>query len=333
MHFSHAFSAAMSFAAKWTSDIWPVVQAKYNHVLLQRTAKQDCATGVHYGTKVYDILPVKKEIRNVSCNLAFTDPIGNTILQKNISYATVERFAIDMYIDPVVTDDDQLAAPNDKDTSQNDGAAGRRAEKTLSSTKKWKIPDRVPRGYEIPIAITNQCVEPEKGRFRRMGLDVAVNATWLAMKWAIDDGNRAAEIALEKLMLDWPFDFYLFEGSEDEVEEQIMKHIINLPAATERLRDFCGLDTSNLMRIAGEVQELLKDQSQGKAIPSPEKVYQWLINPDNIKWGVYHVPSLRTIKDLLKNWDALKKNRQPWQSSTGRRHISVGITCSIILPK
>ena len=102
-------------------------------------------------------------------------------------------------------------------------------------------------------------------------------------------------------MLYWPFDFYLFEGSEGDVEEHIMKHIINLPAATERFRDFCGLDASNLMRIAGEVQELLRSQSTGKATPSPDKVHKWMMDPANIRWGLYHVPSLRTIKDMLKN--------------------------------
>ncbi len=94
-------------------------------------------------------------------------------------------------------------------------------------------------------------MEPENGKFRRLGLDVAVNATWLAMKWALDDGDGQAVHALEKLMLDWLFEFHLFEGKEEDIEVQIMKHIINLLAATERLRDFCGLDTGNLMRIAG----------------------------------------------------------------------------------
>ena len=108
----------------------------------------------------------------------------------------------------------------------------------------------MPRGYEIPIAINSKDAEPDRGKFIRLGLDVAVNATWLAMKWAIDDGNKDAEKALENLMLDWPFDFHLFEGTSEDVEEKIMKHIINLPAATERLRDSCGLDVGNLMRIA-----------------------------------------------------------------------------------
>ena len=165
----------------------------------------------------------------------------------------------------------------------------------------------MPKGYDIPIAITSNA-EPEKGKFKRMGLDVAVNATWLAMKWALDEGDEQAEQALEKLMLYWSFDFHFFEGTEEGIEEQIMKHIINLPAATERLRDFCGLDTGNLMRIAEEVQEHLRNQSTGKATPGPEKVHQWMIDPANIRWGLYHVPSLRTIKDMLKNWGAIKRN-------------------------
>ena len=141
----------------------------------------------------------------------------------------------------------------------------------------------MPRGFEIPIAIASREAEPEKGKFRRLGLDVAVNATWLAMKWALGEGNKEAEDALQKLMLDWPFDFHLFEGAEEDVEQQIMKHIINLPAATERVRDFCGLDTGNLMRIAGEVQELLRNQSTGKATPSHEQVHQWMTNPNKIR--------------------------------------------------
>ena len=89
----------MSFIARWSSDIWPAVQDKYTHVLAQRPARQDVATGQHYGQKLYEVLASKKEVRNVACNLAFTDPTGNTMLQKNISFVTVERFAIDMCVD------------------------------------------------------------------------------------------------------------------------------------------------------------------------------------------------------------------------------------------
>ena len=44
------------------------------------------------------------------------------------------------------------------------------------------------------------------------GLDVAVNGTWLAMKWALESADAAAIKALEDLILDWPFDFHLFDG-------------------------------------------------------------------------------------------------------------------------
>lgn len=129
----------MSFTAKWASDVWPKVQEKYKQVIAQRPAKQDTATGTHYGEKVYGVLADKKEVRNVCCNLAFTDPAANTVLQKDISFATVERLAIDMFVDTasVIPDDEQVAASAAADTSQvaEDGAGGRVAEKLLSAKK------------------------------------------------------------------------------------------------------------------------------------------------------------------------------------------------------
>ena len=126
----------MSFLEKWISDIWPAIEAKHRHVLAQRPTKQAIATGVHYGEKVYEFLPEKKEIRNVICNLAFTDLVENTMLQRDISFAAVERFALDMYIDlkeSATPGDDQVAASAATDTSQiaDDGAGGRLAEKIL----------------------------------------------------------------------------------------------------------------------------------------------------------------------------------------------------------
>ena len=41
-------------------------------------------------------------------------------------------------------------------------------------------------------------------------------------------GDSAAAEALSNLILDWPFDFILFEETEETTAEaQIMKHIIN----------------------------------------------------------------------------------------------------------
>ena len=130
----------MSFTEQWASDIWPALEEKYKYVLGKRPAKQDIATGTHYGEKVFQALPTKREVRNVSCNLAFTDPTGNTMLQKNISFATVERFAIDMYVD-VTHDDARVAESVAADTvTGEDGAGGSQAEKILSAAKKMEYP-------------------------------------------------------------------------------------------------------------------------------------------------------------------------------------------------
>lgn len=305
----------MSFVAKWKAEIWPVVEHKYNDLLQRRPAKQDTATGTHYGDKVYEVLATKKEIRNIACNLTWTNPVENTNLQCNISMATVERFALDMYVDTTAGQGQAAEAAVAGSAAMSAGeivgeseGVQRAAKDLLQSSKKaWKIPSRVPRGYEIQIAVVTTATEPPKGNFRRLGLDVVVNATWLAMKWALDSGDKAAEEALSTLIQDWPFDFILFEGTGAIAEAQIMKHIINMPAATERLRDFCGLDQGNLMRIAAEVRKLIESQSPGKLAASAHDVHTWMKNPDNIRWGLYHVPTLRTVKDLLRNWDSLNK--------------------------
>ena len=99
------------------------------------------------------------------------------------------------------------------------------------------------------------------------------------MKWAVESqvAARAAEEA----------------GTDPEA--QIMKHIINMLAAIERLRDFCGLDQGNMMRIAAEVRKVIEGQTRGKVAASAAEVHTWMINADNIRWGLYHV---------LRNWDA-----------------------------
>ena len=208
----------------------------YNKLFKERPAKQEQATGTHYGDKVYELLETKKELRNVACNLTWTDPVENTVLQSNISMATVERFALDMYVD-TTAGHGQVAGSAATSAGEGEGEGEHTAKVLLQSSKKaWKIPERVPRGYEIQIAIVTTATEPPKGKFRRLGLDVVVNATWLAMKWALESGDRAAEEALSNLILDWPFDFILFEGGAETAEAQIMKHIINTPAAVERPR-------------------------------------------------------------------------------------------------
>ena len=201
-----------------------MVEKKYNVLLQRRPAKQDTAIGTHYGEKVYEILKSKKEVRNISCNLAWTDPVANTVLQSNTSMATVERFALDMYVDTTVVGSAASVAGSAAsvagsgavesvvagsvamsggDLAEEGEGAHRTAQVLLQSSQKvFKIPPRVPRGLEVQIAVVTTSAEPPKGQFRRLGLDVVVNATWLAMKWAVESGNAVAEEALNNLILD-----------------------------------------------------------------------------------------------------------------------------------
>ena len=39
------------------------------------------------------------------------------------------------------------------------------------------------------------------------------------------------------------------------------------------------------------------------------EVHRWLTNTDNVNFGLYHMPSVRTVKELLANWDTLKNNK------------------------
>ena len=59
-------------------------------------------------------------------------------------------------------------------------------------------------------------MKPDLGKFKRLGMDVVVNAVWLAYFWAKQEGDPEAVTALETLILDGPFDFILIEGNSNE---------------------------------------------------------------------------------------------------------------------
>eukprot|EP00974_Lingulodinium_polyedra_P066692 6455859-Lingulodinium_polyedra.AAC.1 len=65
-----------------------------------RPAKQDVnAVGTHYGpAKVLEVIALKGEVRNVTCNLTWTGGAANTPLQADITMALVTAFAMDMYM-------------------------------------------------------------------------------------------------------------------------------------------------------------------------------------------------------------------------------------------
>ena len=102
----------------------------------------------------------------------------------------------------------------------------------------------VERGFEIPVMITSNFQEPDIGKLKRLGMDVVVNAVWLSYFWAKQEGSMEAATALERLILDWPFDFILIEGSSsEEIEANKFKWSVNMSARAERLREFVGLES------------------------------------------------------------------------------------------
>ena len=112
-------------------------------------------------------------------------------------------------------------------------------------------------------------------------MDAAVNGTWLAYKWAIEDGNAEAKDDLESLILNWPFDFHLFESNAadsaaPQLEELILQFMVNLPLETERLRDFFGLEGKHLLMIVAKVRDLIRQGKPSKASPSAQEIHAWL---------------------------------------------------------
>ena len=138
----------------------------------------------------------------------------------------------------------------------------------------------MPKFYNIPIALTSTAAEPGKGEFRRLGMDAAVNGTWLAYKWAIEDGDEAAKAALESLIMNWPFDVHLFQSdaadsAAPKLEDKILQFMVNIPLETERLRDFFGLEGNNLMMSVAKVREVIRMQKPSKAIVTSREIHTW----------------------------------------------------------
>ena len=174
------------------------MRPKYEQLLTQRPAEQGLeeygAVGGHVGKKVLTKCAEKGECRNVSCNLCWTDPTENTPMQEAISFEAVAMWTLDTYMDVQAVDvedpEPKAAEIVDVDAvavSANEATSTlTRAELLLENKKKpWMIPKLVPRGYNLPIALHSQETMPVKGKFKRLGYDVAVNGTWLALKWAI----------------------------------------------------------------------------------------------------------------------------------------------------
>ena len=167
-------------------------------------------------------------------------------------------------------------------------------------------PDFSRKGIRDPNLRHGHDGPPQLGAFKRLGMDVVVNAVWLAYYWAKTKKDAEAVSALRALILDWPMDFILITGdSPEEIEEKKFTWQVNMQAKTERLRSFVGLENTNLLRIIMKAAEILKTKAGNIKKPAAPQVLAWL--KENIKWGVFHCPDLATVERHLGNWAALQR--------------------------
>ena len=89
----------------------------------------------------------------------------------------------------------------------------------------------------------------------------------------------------------------MIEGSTpEEMEENMFKWIVNMSAKVERLRDFVGLENSDLLRIVAAIVDIVKTKLGHNKKVNVEFVHQRLV--DNIHWGAFHCPDQTTVQRL-----------------------------------
>ena len=215
-----------------------------------------------------EVVREKSECRNAYMNLACTVPGDNSRLQVNISYDRVANMAVDMFCDTSKAASAEGAEASSQASVEGDDSdkLGQPKQSLLQvmarqGARSWNIPAAVERGFEIPICITDTHAVPELGKFKRLGMDVVVCAAWLALLWAISEGSLEAVSALKHLILDWPMGFVFIGGSTpEEIDENMFKWSVNMSARVERLRDFVGLESNNMMRIVAAAAEIIRSK-------------------------------------------------------------------------
>ena len=122
------------------------------------------------------------------------------------------------------------------------------------------------------------------------------------------EGNALAVSALKSLILDWPMDFVLISGSTpEELEENMFKWSVNMSAKVERLRDFVGLENTNMMRIVTKAAHILTSSLVSGKKASAAAVNTWMDH--NIHWGAFQWLDIATVERHMGNWCAIEKNR------------------------
>ena len=120
--------------------------------------------------------------------LCWTGPVDNTPMQAKIAFGKVANVAVDLYCDASrakLNTMQPATKPAPTDAGQ-EGASCPQPSRSVyedilgQENLPWRIPISVEKGFEIPICVTNAFAVPELGKFKRLGMDVVVNATWLA---------------------------------------------------------------------------------------------------------------------------------------------------------
>ena len=81
---------------------------------------------------------------------------------------------------------------------------------------------------------------------------------------------------------------------------------VSLSAKVERLRDFVGLEGSNLMRIVAQAAEFTKSKHTSTKKVNAQIIQDWLL--EHVNWGALRCPSAETLERLLQNWSQIQNN-------------------------
>ena len=188
-------AADKPFKVFWANTIFPAIQADFERLqattpqrIAKKQAKKEKKDPCY--EKISDVVEEVKEKgerRNTYMNLSWTGPVDNTFLAEMISLGKVENMAADLFLRNLATDGAAEPAPESQEAAddaevQPQSKAERRAVETLrqAGQRAWQIPVMVEKGFEIPIMITSSFLTPAIGKFKRLGMDVVVNAVWLA---------------------------------------------------------------------------------------------------------------------------------------------------------
>ena len=129
----------------------------------------------------------KGESRNRYMNLAWTKPNENTSLQQSLSYAKLANMAMDLFFGTSAAAASAASAsvapvPVASADAADDAEVVGSAKESLAETLKrlanlpWNVSAVVERGFEIRIGITGADAILELGGFKRLAMDVVVNA-------------------------------------------------------------------------------------------------------------------------------------------------------------